>query len=360
MPRATPDLPSRLHGLDALRGLAVLLMLEQHLGSWLWRGPAPGEAIADHAAFLGFNAVGGLAFPLFIGLSGASNAQLAAHPRPALDATLARRGVGLWMLGIALNLVTPSWFSWGSFFALHMIGVATLLTPALRRLSRAGLLAVMAAVLAATPLAQHWLGTPMPLDNARMRDVTLAGGALRLAMVEGQYPVFPWLAVYVGGFVAGRDLRAARVRSLGQLALAMVAAGGVACGFEVSEAVHPVLARAFRLPVPFFPASVTIVMLLLGATLLAVTLAARREIRRPVAPTNVLVALGRASLTVFVLHVWLFREAGPRLGLWRTLSPATTLAAIGLVGALTMGLARRWQRVEYRYGAEWLVRKLAG
>ena len=178
--------------------------------------------------------------------------------------------------------------------------------------------------------------------------------------MEGQYPVLPWLAAYVGGFVAGGDLRTGRVRSLAQLALAMVAVGGVACSFELSGAVHPVLARAFRLPVPYFPASVTIILLLLGTTLLAVSLAAWREVRRPLAPTHVLVALGRASLTVFVVHVWLFREAGPRLGLWRTLSPGATLVAIGLVGAAATGLACRWQRVQYRYGAEWLVRKLAG
>jgi len=241
-----------------------------------------------------------------------------------------------------------------------MIGVATLLTPALRRLSRGGLLTVIGAVLAITPVAQHWLGTPMPLDNARMRDLTLAGGPLRLAMVEGQYPVLPWLAVYVGGFVAGRDLLAGRVRSLAHLALAMVAVGGVACGFGLSGAVHPLLARAFRVPVPFFPASATIVLLLLGTTLLAVTLAAWSELHRPVAPTNVLVSLGRVSLTVFLLHVWLFHEAGPRLGWWRTLSPGATLVAIGFVGAMAAGLACRWQRVEYRYGAEWLVRKLGG
>jgi uncharacterized membrane protein len=43
--------------LDALRGLAVLLMMEQHLGVWLWRGPSPGERTP--ALLLGFNALGG-------------------------------------------------------------------------------------------------------------------------------------------------------------------------------------------------------------------------------------------------------------------------------------------------------------
>jgi hypothetical protein len=42
------------------------------------------------------------------------------------------------------------------------------------------------------------------------------------------------------------------------------------------------------------------------------------------------------------------------------LSPGATLVAIGVVGAMAAGLACRWQRVEYRSGAEWLVRKLGG
>ena len=50
----------RLLGLDALRGVAVFLMIEQHLGVWLWRGPGPGESMAkDYLGLLIFNALGG-------------------------------------------------------------------------------------------------------------------------------------------------------------------------------------------------------------------------------------------------------------------------------------------------------------
>ena len=48
----------RLLGLDALRGIAVFLMIEQHLGVWLWRGPNPGERMSDYPGLMVFNATG--------------------------------------------------------------------------------------------------------------------------------------------------------------------------------------------------------------------------------------------------------------------------------------------------------------
>jgi hypothetical protein len=42
--------------------------MEQHLGVWLWRGPSPGERTP--ALLLGFNALGGMAAPLFVTLAG--------------------------------------------------------------------------------------------------------------------------------------------------------------------------------------------------------------------------------------------------------------------------------------------------
>ena len=57
-------------GMDALRGLAVLLMIEQHVGIWLWKGALPGESSWDYPFLLAFNALGGGAAPLFIALAG--------------------------------------------------------------------------------------------------------------------------------------------------------------------------------------------------------------------------------------------------------------------------------------------------
>jgi uncharacterized membrane protein YeiB len=46
--------------------------------------------------------------------------------------------------------------------------------------------------------------------------------------------------------------------------------------------------------------------------------------------------------------------------LWRNLSAEATLAVIFAFVILSAVASRLWQRVGYRGGAEWLLRKLAG
>jgi uncharacterized membrane protein len=354
---------SRIHSLDALRGLAVMLMLEQHLGVWLWRGPSRGETVADYYPLVVVNAVGGFGAPLFIGLAGVGSALMCAKARPGLDATLVKRGACLWAFGVVLNLVTPSWFSWGSFFALHVMGVSMMLTPLLRRLSNRGLLVALGGVLIATAFVQHAFETPLRLSNDRMRDMTLPGGALRLALAESQYPILPWTGVFIGGLLAGRDVLAGRFAGLAMRGVwaAVVGAGLFQLyAHRVPPFGAPVLRRALDIHMGFFPASVSIVLLLLGATLVLVAATAWYDTRRPLSATNPLVTLGRASLTLFLLHVWLFREATRPIGLWQSLPAGQAWA--GIVGTIVVAvvLTRLWQRVDYRYGAEWLLRKLAG
>src|SRR5688572_27488468 len=124
-----PAPTERLHSLDALRGLAVFLMIEQHVGIWVWHGPARGETVWDHPILLGFNALGGGAAPLFVTLAGLGSALFVATDRPRTDITLVRRGLVLMLFGLALNFMSPSWFSWGSWFVLHMMGFAMALGP---------------------------------------------------------------------------------------------------------------------------------------------------------------------------------------------------------------------------------------
>lgn len=126
-------LTARRTTLDAMRGVAVLLMIEQHVGVWLWRGPDPGTIRADYPFLVAFNAIGGYGAPLFIGLAGLGSALMCAANKPNVDQVLVRRGVALMGFGLLLNLITPSWFSWGSWFALHLMGFSMALAPLWRR-----------------------------------------------------------------------------------------------------------------------------------------------------------------------------------------------------------------------------------
>jgi uncharacterized membrane protein YeiB len=75
---------------------------------------------------------------------------------------------------------------------------------------------------------------------------------------------------------------------------------------------------------------------------------------------GVLVCLGRASLTLLLVHVVLFREISRPLGAWQAFSWPVSLAIIAGWIFLCVVLTRAWQRSGYRFGAEWLLRRLGG
>jgi uncharacterized membrane protein len=354
----------RLLGLDALRGIAVFLMIEQHLGVWLWRGPGLGERMSDYPGLLVFNALGGGAAPAFVTLAGIG-ASLLASKREQPDKTLILRGLVVMGFGYLLSLLTPSWFTWQSWFVLHLMGFGMLMTPALRRLPTSALLGVGLLVLLVTGVVQAELGVPIRLDNPYMAGRSPASPqtwtALRIAAAEGQFPIFPWFSFYIAGLACGRWIAEDKFGRVAALAGSVVAIGLVGVALRPFVAVAPSSAmwRTVVLNVPFFPASPTLVALLLGVVLLGIWAVMAWERRRSLSDRNVLVTLGRASLTLLLVHVWLFREATRPIGVWQALSVYESLAVLTgflLIAAVGSWL---WQRAGYRFGAEWLLRKLA-
>jgi uncharacterized membrane protein len=317
----------------------------------------------DYPLLVFFNALGGGAAPLFVTLAGVGSALFVAASRPHMDRTLVRRGLTLIAFGVVLNLLSPSWFSWGSWFVLHMMGFAMALAPLWRRVSSGWLLALFVAVLIGTVAVQNLLGTPIMLDNERMRDLALEGGVIRLALAEGQFPILPWLAFYLGGFVTGRWIATKQPRNIDRLAVTVLAVGATLAAMYLlgsSLAYHPLLVRGFRVRLGFYPASPAVVLLLLGVVLTAIAIGLRFERHRALSSRGVFVTLGRGSLTLLILHVPLFREVTRPLGLWQALPPAAAMSVIALVLMACTLLTRRWQRAGYRYGAEWLLRRIAG
>jgi uncharacterized membrane protein len=373
-----PDAPlrGRLLGLDALRGLAVFLMMEQHMGVWLYRPPR-GASMLSKPILVGFNALGGMAAPLFVTLAGVGSSllihkHLKTAPRPPrgapLDATLVLRGLALMLFGALLNLLTPSWFSPGSWFVLHMMGAAIASAPLWRRLPNAALLGLAAATLLATVAIQNWLGTPVLLLNQRMADTGMPGGPLRLALVEGQFPIFPWLAMYLSGMVVGRWIAAGTPQRIRSLALVTFALGaGLALTYSAAHTYDILpwvrtgaLTRLFRIRLGFYPASPPTILLLHTGVLVLISGVLQLAHRWPASPLSWMVCLGRTSLTLLIVHVVVFRELSRPIGLWRANNANTSLLIIFGWLLLSLLLSRLWQRIGYRYGAEWYLRKTGG
>lgn len=378
--------PKRRLSLDALRGLAVLLMIEQHLGVWLWRGPQSGEGLADYPLLVAINVLGGGAAPLFVTLAGVG-VTLLARRHEHCDATLVRRGLMIMAFGLALDLATPSWFSPRSWFVLHLIGAMTVVAVGLRRLTTRSLWVVATLVVLVGAAGQAWLDTPVPLTNERMAGwlpeyrggerVLLPGGVFRLAGFEGHFPIFPWAAFYVVGMISGRWLIEGKRGALTIMAVTTMLMGGVLAqlGREFDraglvDAVGPgsmaalgpwslaTVERIIAFNVPFYPASSAFVLALIGLVSLTLVIGDRWENKRTINERHPLVTMGRASLTLLIVHVVAFREGAHAFGFWRLLSAAQAAIVLFVVFVAASWVTRAWARRGYRYGAEWWLRTL--
>lgn len=352
---------ARLLSLDALRGLAVVLMMEQHMAVWLWRSEPGVSPLAQAPVLMALNGLGGLAAPTFITLAGAGTTFLVRARSAGVDLILIRRGLVVMGFGYLLNLLTPSWFSGGSWFVLHLMGLGMLTAPLWRRLSDRTLLIGQVLLILAAPLVQHWLGTPELLVNDRMRRLDLPGGPLRLALAEGQFPVVPWLGLFLGGIVVGRWLQQGRLDRIARMAGVLLVAGVLLAGLGPLVAPPGDLwARLVRIRLSFYPATASIVMLLQSGALLLLLGALALERRGRLSESNPMVTLGRASLTLLLVHVVVFRELTRPIGCWQAFSAEIALTIV-VVWTIACALAARlWQRVGYRYGAEWLLRIFGG
>jgi uncharacterized membrane protein len=345
----------RLTSLDALRGVAVLLMIMQHVTFWISAEPNSSWVIQSTGL------LGGLAAPLFIALAGTGAALMSERLQTA-DRLMRIRGMLIIGFGYLMNVLTPHWFSQGSWYVLHMIGAALLLAPWLRRISDGGLILVMAVLMVVTGLLQSFLGTPYRLFNEHMGAPVQLAGLLRYALVEGFFPVFPWLAFFIAGLLAGRwliDGRSSKILGSGALlvGIGMILAGAYASGVDFARSEPWV--RYFRVQASFYSALAPLSLMLMGAALLLIASFSALQKKITFRPSNVLVCLGRASLTFLIVHVAVIRESAVHLDFWKVLPALPTLVVTAAVLIFFSLAAKAWRRIEFRYGFEWLLRRLS-
>lgn len=354
-----PNVTQRLKSIDALRGLAVLLMIEQHLGIWLWKEH---YKLFDHIFMLCFNGLGGFSAPVFITIAGLGCSFLQ-YRHDNTDRTLISRGLVIIFFGYLLNILTPSWFSIGSWYVLHMIGFAMILSPLLRRLPSHVLILLFFAVLIATVCIQNALDTPPKISSRHMGNINLPGGVFRLALAEGHFPVFPWLSLFLAGILTGRWLINKKLQNILCMALACLCTGMLLSAFNLlgfEFATEGPLLRACKILPRFYPAFPPIILILVALVLFSVLIITLIESKRGFSPINPLVCLGRSSLTLLIIHVVIFRQLSHYFQFWRIFSIGETLSIVFVILTLSAVLAVLWRKFNYRFGAEWLLRKIAG
>lgn len=345
----------RLAFVDALRGLAVGLMVVNHTARW-WLAPAvgPGREGLIYATM----ALAGPTFLFLVGFSLAlayhRAAAIEGRPFPAVAWRNARRAAAILAAGGLVNVLVFPEDVLGARVLVSialMIVVATPLLPALRaRVGRAALLALAPALYAAfvpsVPALAAWS----------------AAHPLRAAVLLREFPVFPWLALVLLGLVAGwteatapdrrhRDRWYAGLGTAGGLALLGIGTLAPPGADGRPGPARDLILNGYWTAGPITVAGLTAAILLL----LALAYAA---IARGGWPAAALVRLGRAALLVYVVHLVVVAPLGARawgvaLRGWGPylLATAWLLAGLTLLAAAWLALRPRLRALARAAGA---------
>ncbi len=328
---------------DALRGLAVAAMVLGHLASRI--------VVPDGAKYV--EVVGGIAAPLFLAVVGMMVARSVRAGRPA--AHFLRRGALVLAAGVLLDVFVVGIRPFTSMDVLYLIGVAIPAAwLAASRVPRRVLPALALAIVFAAPLLQDRLGyADYPTEIlaggrvAEAVDVPGAGlvpivhrtGVLNHWLVDGWFPLFPWLGFVLFGVGLGAARWSAwdgaRPRRFGARdallpGLALLAAA-IASGWLAGDWTPT---PRNRYGGAFMPPRADYLAAALGSVLLAGWCADRIAAR---GPARALAGLGRHALVVYVVHGPLVHLAAHLLR-QRVSHPVFLGAAAAVLAALGGGV----------------------
>lgn len=347
--------------IDILRTVAIFMMIVVHFVENLSAMHAADGAASHPLAPWWLPS--GLAAPLFTLLTGTSYAiwlgiqQSRGVDEDAITKRTVRRGLFLIGLGFAFNVLVwlpEDTFNWD---VLTLIGTAMLALAGIRWLPMPVPLLIAAALVATAPLLRELADYPAYWTNFYFDyDMTLSDVLLGY-LVVGYFPIFPWLAYPIVGFVIGRQVFAssqqhATVDCRGA-SIRLAAAGGiaatVACGLmlvSVARGETTLSTAAVGLRPPgwtMFPASGVYVFGSLAAGMLLLALLhARVDGQRSTPPglTRFFSIISRHSLSIYLLHhlvhiwpMWLYgmgTDGDPTVH-WQTIMPAWSSLGLALV-----------------------------
>lgn len=185
--RPRPSSETRDHSIDAARGIAVFTMIWAHLVA----------AVLVQPHTLAVRLYGSFAAPLFMFLSGASISLFDTRRRRGFLHYLAR---GALLLAVGASIDTLLWrvYPFTTVDVLYMIGLAQPLVFLASGIGPKANVLLGVGIMALSPLLRRAIGydaypTEIDLGASVIIDAHLARSILRHWLVDGFFPVFPWL-----------------------------------------------------------------------------------------------------------------------------------------------------------------------
>ena len=326
----------RLPAIDAMRGIVMVLMAMDHASYAFNAGRYARDSFAWYPAGSEIPAVQfitrwvtHLCAPTFLFLAGFVLALSVARHQARGDS---EREIDrdLFIRGIFIALLDPFWMSIGfggniTFQVLYAIGVSFCLMVPLRRLSPIGLcLICFGLFLFGEWLVQlaHWAGSAKQAGPAGTLLIT---GLRKVMGVFVLYPLFPWLAYMILGWVCGKHvLGKARFNPVGFFTISGVLSIIV---FVVVRGLNQYgnmwLLRDDNsilqwLHVSKYPPSLSFAALELGLMFLILAFLFAWYQNRNASTTNPLQVFGRTPLFFYIIHVHLLAAAAWLLNMQQT------------------------------------------
>lgn len=334
---------SRLLGIDAARGLAIVGMIVVNVG------PTNAETVLERLYLLPF----GRASVLFVTIAGIGMGLfLGRRQGAALWSPLAWRVLLLLAVGLVLQTLTSS-----VSVILTTYALLFLTSPLLQRLSRRALLSVAAVLLVAGPvwIVADDVTSPGTYAKQGVTLTTPPGETLHSLFLSGPYPLASWTVPFVVGLAVARlDLSRTRVQRRLAVWGAVAAVGAQlvatvsydALGSRADTGWLRLLTGVAHGQMPLWLVSATGGAVLVVAVCVAVGQRTPALLRWPA-------VLGRYALTVYVAHVLVLAVVKPPDGL-----PSFALGA--LISALMVTVfvvgAVLWDRTGRQGPLEWVLR----
>lgn len=352
----------RIKCIDAYRGLAVILMVQQHLQNWLWykQWLSYGVTFTEHPFMLTLNFIGNFPAAMFLISAGVGSAILYDN-RTASRYDFFKRGLFILLCGYLLNLLSPHWFKPGSWYILHTIGVSIIFAPLLNRIRNIWLILISIILITAPAFIQTWLNTPLLLGNEYMNNISMKGGVARLIFAEGHFPVIPWIGFFIIGIICHRMIKDDIKGRIFLISILLISAGLILRWFNIYGfyfATGGMFFRVFTFIPYVYPPLPSLIMFVGGISLFLFLFFLIFDKFKMNLTINLLSSAGRLSLSWFFIHIIIFNEISALVGIRKTFSASETLIIIFLTIIIMIILSVLWERKKYKFSFEWFMRKV--
>ena len=378
----------RIAGLDVVRAVALIGVVVMNYHGYLIllgaeRGTDPLERFFDPwtgplatrfaATFVLVAGIGVSLMTERLRTADPSDAETAPDVRSAVTAMrwrFVRRGLVLYIVGQAIEQTWP-----GTILIYY--GALFVLAAVLFRLRDAAIVSLGVGAVVASVVLQVWLFRQAEAGESTAWLTSPAGASWQdrifEIVVNGTHPLVPWLAFFCAGIVLGRHLRDVRwTMGAAMLGVFLFFAAGILNG----AATTPFQARMLsddpssRSAVYVASALGTALVATIGILRLVDGATRTRRVRHAPEPAiefdmgrQVAEVLGRAgqmSLTIYLLHVAVFRLLVDGLGVIEPAGLGTALAFAAAFWVVAIAAANAWHRRFGRGPAEVVYRRLGG